>query len=98
MKTQLHLNGDAKTLDALARFLDALETLQPEPISPPKAICGEDNVIYVEVGYRSDEETFLAEDHMAQVGAQIVEETDVLVALAPFVAESPRQNDGNEAG
>ena len=98
MKTQLHLTGDAKTLDALARFLGALETLQPEPISPPKAICGEDNVIYVEVGYRTDEDTFLAGDHMAQVGAQIVEETDVLVALAPFVVESPRQNDGNEAG
>jgi hypothetical protein len=98
MKTQLHLTGDARTLDALARFLDALEMLQPEPISPPKAICGEDNVIYVEVAYRSDEETFLVGDHMAQVGAQIVEETDILVALAPFVVESPRQNDGNEAG
>ena len=98
MKTQLHLTGDAKTLDALSRFLGDLETLQPEPVSPPKAICGEDNVIYVEVGYRSDEETFLVGDHMAQVGAQIVEETDVLVALAPFVVASPRQNDDNAAG
>jgi hypothetical protein len=98
MKTQLHLTGDAKTLDALARFLGALETLTPEPVSPPKAICGQDNVIYVEVGYRTDEETFLAGDQMAQVGAQIVEETDILVALAPFVVESPRRNEGHEAG
>jgi hypothetical protein len=98
MKTQLHLTGDAKTLDALARFLGVLETLTPEPISPPKAICGEDNVTYVEVGYQTEEDTFLAGDRMAQVGAQIVEETDILVALAPFVVESPRQNDGNAAG
>ena len=98
MKTQLHLTGDAKTLDALARFLGALETLTPEPITPPKAICGEDNVIYVEVGYRTDEETFVVGDHMAQVGAQIVEETDILVALAPFVVESPQRTEGNDAG
>jgi hypothetical protein len=98
MKAQVHLTGDAKTLDALSRFLGALETLTPEPITPPRAICGEDNVIYVEVGYRTDEETFLAGDQMAQVGAQIVEETDILVALAPFVAESPGQNESNAAG
>ena len=98
MKTQLHLTGDAKTLDVLARFLGALETLTPEPISPPKAVCGEDNVIYVEVGYRTDEETFLAGDYMAQVGAAIVEETDILVALAPFVVEPPHRNEGNAAG
>lgn len=98
MKTQLHLTGDAKTLDALARFLGTLETLTPEPISPPKAVCSEDNVICVEVGYRTDEETFLAGDYMAQVGADIVEETNILVALAPFVVEPSQQNAGNAAG
>jgi len=98
MKTQLHLTGDAKTLDALARFLGVLETLTPAPITPPKAICGEDNVIYVEAGYRTDEETFVVGDYMAQVGAQIVEKTDILVALAPFVAESPGQNESGAAG
>jgi hypothetical protein len=97
MKTQVHLTGDAKTLDALARFLGALETLTPEPTAPPKAVCGEDNVIYVEVGYRTDEETFLAGEYMARVGADIVEETDILVALAPFVVEAPRQDEGNTA-
>jgi hypothetical protein len=98
MKTQLHLTGDARTLDALSRFLAAFETVKPEPVSQPKAICGEDNVIYVEVGYRSEEETFLAGDHMAQVGAQIVEDTDILVALAPFVVGETRRSKGNEDG
>jgi hypothetical protein len=87
MKTQLNLTGDSKTLDALSQFLAALETVQPESITPPKAICGEDNVIYVEVGYRTEEDSLLVGDHMAEVGAEIVEETDILIALAPFVVE-----------
>jgi hypothetical protein len=87
MKTQLNLTGDSKTLDALARFLAALETMQPESVTQPKAICGEDNVIYVEVGYRSEEDSFRVGDQMAEVGAQIVEELDILIALAPFVIE-----------
>ena len=87
MKTQLNLTGDSKTLDALSRFLSALEAMEPESVTQPKAICGEDNVIYVEVGYRSEEDSFLVGDRMAEVGAQIVEEMDILVALAPFVVE-----------
>ena len=71
MKTQLHLTGDAKILDALARFLAALEAVAPEPVSQPKTVCGEDNVIYVEVGYRTDEDTFLVGDHMAQGGPRL---------------------------
>ena len=87
MKTQLNLTGDSKTLDALSRFLSALEVTEPESATQPRAICGEDNVIYVEVGYRSEEDSFLVGDRMAEVGAQIVEEMDILVALAPFVVE-----------
>ena len=87
MKTQLNLTGDSKTLDALSRFLSALEAMEPESVTQPKAICGEDNVIYVEVGYHSEEDSFLVGDRMAEVGAQIVEEMDILVALAPFVVE-----------
>lgn len=98
MKTQLHLTGDAKTLDALARFLGALETLTPAPITPPKAICGEDNIIYVEAGYRTDKETFVVGDYMAHVGAQIVEGNDIFVALAPFVVEAPQRHEGHDAG
>jgi hypothetical protein len=91
MKTQLNLVGDAKTLDALARFLSAFEQISPEPVCPPKAIRGEDNVIYVEVGYPTEEETFLVGDRMAEVGANILEDTGVLVALAPFVVEKARR-------
>jgi hypothetical protein len=91
MKTQITLVVDAKSLDALARFLDVFEKISPEPVSPPKAIRGEDNVIYVEVGYRTEEDTFFVGDQMAEVGADIIEETGVLVALAPFVVEAARQ-------
>ncbi len=91
MKTQLALTGDAKILDALSRFLERFEKLTPEPSVPPKAIQGEDKVVYVEVGYRTEEETFAAGDHMAPVGADIVEKTGVLIALAPFVAEGNRR-------
>ena len=45
-------------------------------------------MVYIEAGYRTEEETFVAGDHMAIVGADIVEETGVLIALAPFVAAS----------
>lgn len=91
MKTQLTLTGDAKTLEALARFLGELEKVSPEPVDSPKVVRGEDNVIYVEVGYRTEEETFVVGDRMAKVGAGIVEETNVLVALAPFVVEEARR-------
>jgi hypothetical protein len=91
MNTQVTLVADAKILDALAKFLGALERISPKPVCPPKAIRGDDNVIYVEVGYKTDEETFLVGDHMAEIGADILEETGVLVALAPFVAAEARQ-------
>jgi hypothetical protein len=91
MKTHLSLVGDAKNLGALARFLETLETLSPEPVWAPKAIRGEDNVIYVEVGYRTDEDTFRVGDRMAEVSADILDETGILVVLAPFVVEAARQ-------
>ena len=65
--------------------------MSPEPICQPKAIHGEDNVIYVEVGYRTEEDTFHVGDRMAEIGADILEETGVLVVLAPFVIEAARQ-------
>jgi hypothetical protein len=92
MKTQVTLRADAKSLDALAKFLEALERISPKPMSPPKAIQGNDNVIYVEIGYKTDEETFLVGDHMVEIGADILAETGVLVVLAPFVASEARTN------
>ena len=91
MKTQIALAADAKVLDALTRFLGKFEKMSPAPLTPPKAILGHDNVIYVEAGYKTEEETFVVGDLMAEVGAPIVEETGVLVALAPFVSEESRE-------
>ena len=91
MNTQVTLIANAQSLDALAKFLGALERISPKPVCALKAIRGDDNVIYVEVGYKTDEDTFLVGDRMAEIGADILEETGVLVALAPFVAAETRQ-------
>jgi hypothetical protein len=90
METHITLVADAQSLDALARFLAVFETISPVPVRPPKAIRGEDNVIYVEVGYHTEEDTFRVGDQMAEVGADIIEETGVLVALAPFVVKGAK--------
>ena len=91
MKTQITLAADAKVLDALSKFLEEFEKIYPEPLVPPRAVCGQDHVVYVEAEYRTEEETFLVGNRMAEVGADIVEETGVLVALAPFVAEGQKE-------
>jgi hypothetical protein len=91
MKTQIRLEADAKTLNALAKFLAIFEKLSPKPVCQPKAVLGEDNIIFVEVGYKSDEDTFLVGDRMAEVAADLLDETGVLVALAPFVAAETGQ-------
>jgi hypothetical protein len=91
MKTRVTFPVDAKTLDALAKFLGRFEKISPEPVHPPKAVLGEDNIIFVEVGYKSDDDAILVGDRMAEVSADIVEETDVTVVLAPFVAAEAGQ-------
>jgi hypothetical protein len=82
----------------LVKFLREFERASPNPARQPKAIRGEDNVIYVEVGYRTEEETIRLGEHMAQVGADIVEETGVLVALAPYVVVPDRRAEALEEG
>jgi hypothetical protein len=82
MKTPTKLEADAKTLEALAGFVGIFEQISPEPSSAPRAALGEDNSIFIEVWYKTDEDTFLVGDHMAEVSADIVEETDVTVVLA----------------
>lgn len=94
MKIQVALIADAKSLDALAGFLGALEKISPQPVQLPKAIRGEDNVIYVEIGYKTEEETLSVADRMAEIAADITEETGVLVALAPFVVEGAGRTGG----
>jgi hypothetical protein len=85
MKTQIRIEADAKTLAALARFLAIFEKMSPKPVCQPKAVLGEDNIIFVEVGYKTDEDTFLVGDRMAEVAADLLDDTSVLIALAPFV-------------
>ncbi len=92
MNTQVTLIADAKSLNALAKFLGALERISPKPVCPPKAIRGNDNAIYVEVGYKTDEDIFFVGDRMAGIGADILEETGVLVALVPFMAAEARRS------
>jgi hypothetical protein len=45
---------------------------------------GDDGVIYVKAGFTTEEESWRAGEKMAEVSAEIVEDTDVLVVLAPF--------------
>jgi hypothetical protein len=92
MKTSIRLEADAKALDALAKVLAILEKVSPEPVYPPKAVLGEDNIIFVEIGYKTDEDTFLVGDRMAEVAADLVEETGVTVVLAPFVSAEAKQS------
>jgi hypothetical protein len=85
MKTQIRLKADAKTLDVLAKLLAIFEQGSPKPACQPKAVLGEDSIIFVEVGYNTDDDAILMGERMAEVSADIVEETDVTVVLAPFV-------------
>jgi hypothetical protein len=91
MKTRVTFPAAAKTLDVQAKFLETLEQISPKPVHPPKAVLGEDNVIYVEIGYKTDEDTLLVGERMAEVAADLLEETSVLVVLAPFAAAEARQ-------
>jgi hypothetical protein len=91
MKTRVTFPVDAKTLHVLAKFLERLEKISPEPVHPPKAVLGEDNIIFVEVGYKTDDDAILIGEHMAEVAADILDETSVLVVLAPFVAAEAGQ-------
>jgi hypothetical protein len=91
LKTQVAFLADAKTLDVLAEFLRRFEKISPEPVYPPKAVLGEDNTIFVEVRYKTDDDAIVMGERMAEVSADLVEETDVTVVLAPCVAAEARQ-------
>lgn len=91
MKTRVTFPVDAKTLDVLAKFLGRFEKISPEPVYPPKAVLGEDSIIFVEVGYKTDDDAIVMGERMAEVSADLVEETDVTVVLAPFVAAEAGQ-------
>lgn len=88
MNVDIDFSGPAASVEALGRFLTRVEHLIPEPVIQPKVIVGDDRVIYVKTGFASDEQAWSAGELAAVLSAEIVEDTDVLVVLAPFVAVS----------
>lgn len=86
MNVEIAFSGPARSVEALARFLKHLEGLVPEPVAETKVIMGNDGVIYVKAGFATEEEAWVAGEKMAEVSAEIVEDTNLLVVLAPFVA------------
>ena len=84
MIVEVTFYGSVKSVEALARFLKHMDVLVPQPVEVPKAVMADDGVIYVKARFATEEEAWSAGEKMAEVGADIVEETDVLVALAPF--------------
>ncbi len=92
MKTRVTFPVDAKTLDVPAKFLGTFEKISPEAVYPPKAVLGEDNIILVEVGYQTDDDAIVMGEHMAEVAADLLDETNMLVVLAPFVTTEAGQS------
>lgn len=84
MNVEVAFSGSVDCVEALARFLKGLERLEPEPLGKPKVIMGDDGVIYVKAGFATEEEAWQAGEKMSEVSAEIVEDTDVLVVLAPL--------------
>ncbi|HSX80735.1 MAG TPA: hypothetical protein VLQ80_19445 [Candidatus Saccharimonadia bacterium] len=84
MNVEVAFSGSVRSVEALARFLKHLEVLVPQPVEVPQVIMADDGVVYVKARFATEEEAWSAGEKMAEVGADIVEETDVLVALAPF--------------
>jgi hypothetical protein len=86
VNVEISLTGPPSRIEALSRFLTRVQPLIPASVTQSKVIVGEDGVIYVKAGFASEEETLRAGEAAAEISAEIVEDTNVLVVLAPFVA------------
>ena len=86
MNVEVSLSAPASSIEALGRFLTRVEGVIPAPAAPPKVIVGEDRVVYVKAGLATEEEALSAGEAAAMLSADIVEDTNVLIVLAPFVA------------
>ena len=84
MHVEVALSGSVISVEALVRFLKSLEQLVPAPVEAPKVMTGDDGVIYVKAAFATEDEAWRAGEQMAEVSAAIVEDTDVLIVLAPF--------------
>ncbi len=84
MNVEVAFSGSVRSVEALGRFLKHLEILVPQPVEAPKVMMADDGVVYVKARFATEVEAWSVGEKMAEVGADIVEETDVLVALAPF--------------
>lgn len=78
------LSGSVLSVEALARFLRDLERLVPTPIGTLKVVMRDDGVVYVKAGFATTAAAWQAGEKMEEVSAEIVEDIDVLVVLAPF--------------
>jgi hypothetical protein len=84
MNGEVAFSGSVRSVEALVRFLKHLEAWVPVPVEAPKVVMGDDGVMYVKAGFATEDEAWRAGEQMAEVSAEIVEDTDVLVVLAPF--------------
>lgn len=84
MNVEVVLCGSVDCVEALARFLKCLEGLGPKLLGESKVVMGHDGVVYVKAGFATEEDAWTAGEKMAEVSAEIVEDTDVLIVLAPF--------------
>ncbi len=87
MNVELAFSGSVWSVEALAKFLKSLENLMPRPVGEPKVIMGDDRVIYVKAGFSTEEAAWCAGEQMAEMSADLVEESDVLVVLAPYAID-----------
>jgi hypothetical protein len=86
MNVEVSLSAPPSSIEALGRFLTRVERVIPAPVTRPKVIVGEDRVVYVKTGFATEEEALIAGEATAELSAEIVEDTNVLVVLAAFVA------------
>jgi hypothetical protein len=84
MNVDLAFSGSIWCVESLVKFLKSLEGLTPQPVGELKVVMGDDQVIYVKAGFTTEEDAWRAGEQMSEVSADLVEDTNILVVLAPF--------------
>jgi hypothetical protein len=86
MSVRVTIDGSPTSIEALAKFLQELESVYPDALYNANVIADQ-GVLYVRAEFCTDEENLEAGDRMAEVSVRIQEETGVLVVLAPRTRE-----------